>query len=666
MKSAFDIPNIINSKNGYVLDLSPERLTSALAAEVFSLTDSTLHSDYAGRAIMSDPTSSIAMVLNDQVSGTEIRPFMAMLFSKSGKRSANTAIAARTCDIGFYPLVANTCNSADTSFETKFKCIDGYPSGIVEWHFARTYDGKVRAIDVLSFTRDNVLYIIADTQNINDLKIAMRWVGWDSGQPDKNDVSAGYETLNSQGVIWVEEHNSSWFAALSCTNMNEYQVDSSQFTPIYGLDETKTSVSHSSCYVGLGTDGLGEQGRVVYAIALGRSKSEAEEKAVAGISNWESTYRDAENMWRSYFAGLERQWFAPETIKAKGYYALLQILIMSVGGYIAAGLPNWPYNWIRDAAWVIHALIPIKPSLAADYLSWFEGKNMITVNDFDIDGTGEYNYNNTDNAAIFLAAAGRYFRCSNDKTLLQNIKTQLDQLFKYLEDNFVAADKHIIARHAHDYWDDYTGEIDVGLVKYESMIDVLWIYALENIIPVYRALGDSIRVSFAVNALGLLTEGLADYRRADGGLDYAIKQDGTLYDTVLTVPANIFAAWLLKDKACFSWLKSRTAVAALGGMGLQLDYAVGFSQSSSGKARKLDIWFPHFCLIAMLAAEEGDLKPMKLLINNFPFGALPEYVQADVSRGSRLAYLGGAWSFSWSYASYIEIMNRLFLAGGGE
>lgn len=410
MKSAFDIPNIINSKNGYVLDLSPDRLTSALAAECFSLTDSTLHSDYAGRAILSDPTSTIAMVLNDQVSGTEVRPFMSMLFSKSGKRTANTAIAARTCDIGFYPLVANTCNSANTSFETKFKCIEGYPSGIVEWHYVRDYDGKVRAIDVLSFTRNDVLYIIADGQNINDLKIAMEWVGWDSGQPDKHDVSAGYEKLNGQGVIWVEEHNSDWFAALSCTNMNEYQVDSSQFTPIYGLDETKTSVSHSSCFVGLGTNGLGDRGSVVFSIALGRTKLEAEGKAVAGISNWQSKYTEAENMWREQFSGLERQWFAPEIIKAKGYFALTQILIMSVGGYMAAGLPNWPYNWLRDTAWVIHALIPIKPALAAKYLSWFEGKNMITVNDFDIDGTGEYNYNNTDNAAVFLAAAGKYFR----------------------------------------------------------------------------------------------------------------------------------------------------------------------------------------------------------------------------------------------------------------
>jgi hypothetical protein len=173
------------------------------------------------------------------------------------------------------------------------------------------------------------------------------------------------------------------------------------------------------------------------------------------------------------------------------------------------------------------------------------------------------------------------------------------------------------------------------------------------------------RVNFAVNALSLLTSGLTDYRRSDGGLNYAIKLDGTIYDTVLTVPANIFAAWLLNDKACFNWLKSRTAIAALGGLGLQLDYAVGFSQTSAGKARKKDIWFPHLCLIAMLAAEEGDLKPMKILLDNFPFGALPEYVQADVAKGTRLCYLGGAWSFSWSYASYIEMMNRLFLVSGG-
>ncbi|WP_366923880.1 hypothetical protein MFMK1_000798 [Metallumcola ferriviriculae] len=666
MRSAFDIPNIINTKNGYVLDLSPERLTSALAAEGFSLNDSTLHSDFAGRAVLSDPTSEIAMVLNDQISSVDIRPFLSMLLAKSGKRDVNTAIAAKTCDMGYYPLVANTCNSENTSFETKFKCKDGYPTGIVEWHYARDYNGKVRALDILSFSRNNVLYIIADAQNINDLKIAMEWVGWDSGQPDKHDLSAAYEIYNGQGVIWVEEHNSGWFAALSCTNMNEYQVDSVQFTPIYALDETKTTVSHSSCFVGMGTDGLGERGSVVFAIAIGRSKAEVMEKAVAGLSNWESEYTDAENMWCEYFSGLERQWFAPEAIKAKGYFSLMQILNLSVGGYLSAGIPNWPYNWVRDTAWAIHALIPIKPALAAQFLSWFEGKNMLTVNDFDIDGTGEYNYNNTDNAAVFLAAAGKYFRHTNDKQLLSGLKPQLDQLFTYLEDNFIEADRHILARHVHDYWDDYASEITTSLVKYESMVDILWIYALENLIPVYRSLGDNSRVTFGVNALSLLKQGLADYRREDGGFDYAIKQDGTLYDSVLTVPANIFAAWMLNDKSCFNWLKSRTAVATLGGLGLQLDHGVGFSQSSTGTAKKKDIWFPHVCIIAMLAAEEGDLKPLKLLANNFPFGSLPEYVQADLKNGNRLGYLSGAWSFSWSYAAYLEMMNRLFLASGGK
>ena len=114
MQSQFNIPNILNTKNGYVLDLSPERRTSALASEDFKINDSTLHCDYAGRAILSDPTSEIAMVLNDQMSGTEIRPFLSMLFSKSGKRDVNTAIAAKTCDIGFYPIVANNCDSSNT------------------------------------------------------------------------------------------------------------------------------------------------------------------------------------------------------------------------------------------------------------------------------------------------------------------------------------------------------------------------------------------------------------------------------------------------------------------------------------------------------------------------------------------------------------------------
>ena len=473
MMNQFNIPNLINTRNGYALDLSPEKKTTAFESEKFKIHDSTLHCDYSGRAILSDPTSEIAMAINDQMSGTEIRPFLSMLFSKSGKRSANTTIAAKDCDIGFYPITANTCNSSEAAFETKFKCIDGYPVGIIEWHYARSHEGKVRAIDILSFSRNNVMYIIADTQNINDFKMVMQWIGWDSGQADKHDLSAGYEVLDNQGVIWVEEHNSGWFAALACSNMNEYQVDSAYFTPIYGMDETKISVVNSSAYTGLGTDGLGERGRVVFAISLARTKAAAEEKAITGITSWETEYEAAEQMWRGYFSGLNEQWFAPDVIKAKGFFALTQILIMSVGGYLSAGLPNWPYNWIRDTGWVALALIPIKPSLAAEYLMWFKDKNMVTVNSFDIDGNGEHGYNNTDNAAVLLSSIGKYFRHTNDKDLISILKPQMDELYQYLEDNFVEADKHIIAKHAHDYWDDYAPEIGASLVKYESMVDVL-------------------------------------------------------------------------------------------------------------------------------------------------------------------------------------------------
>ena len=664
MQNQFNMPNIINTKNGYVLDLSPERKETALLAENFKLNSSKVYCDYTGRAMLSDPTSEIAMVLNDQRSGTEITPFLSMLFSKSGKRDVNTSIAARGCDIGFYPMVANNCNSDNTTFETKYKCIDGYPVGIIEWHYIREYDGKIRAIDVLSFSRHNVMYVIADTQNINDLKIVMEWVGWDSGQPDKHDVSGGYETVNGQGVIWVQEHHSGWFGALSCTNMNEYQVDSTAFTPIYGLDETKTSVSHSRCFTGLGTDGLGEHGQVIFTFSLGRTKEDAKTKALFGLDNWESEYEQAQQMWRGYMSGLNEQWYAPDAIKVRGYFAILQLLIMSIGGYMSAGLPNWPYNWVRDTAWVVLALTPIKPSLAREYLIWYKGMDMITVNDFDIDGTGEYGYHNTDNSAVFLAAVGKYFMQTNDTLLIQELKPQMDDLYKYLEDNFHEADRHILARHAHDYWDDYTEEINPSLVKYESMVDVLWIYALKNIIPVYRVLGDSTRANFGIKVLKILTESLEDYRRADGGLEYAFKTDGTFYDSVLTVPPNIFAAWMIDDKQCFKWLKSRTAVSVLGGMGLHLDYAAGFSQTTTGKTKKVDIWFPHLCIIAMLAAEEGDMKPMNLLINNFSFGALPEYVKADLKDGTRLGYLIGSWSFSWSYAAYIEMINRLYLKGG--
>lgn len=655
--SVFSLQRIINVRDGYVLDLSPDRRQDALFGAKNSF-NAPMHPDFTGRAIVSDPSSLIAMIVNDARSDTAQYQIFAGLVAKSGLRSSGRTLRARYCDIGYYPYLVNYVD-ASIPFETRFKSIGGYPSGILESFYKREY-GNVKYFGITAFTWNEVLYMIFDCQNVPELKISMEFYSW---YPDAFDLSAAYEEVNGQGTIWIQDHTTGLWVATACTNMNEYQVSDTPINPTFnGLDETQNSVSHTRACVALGTSGMPDKGRVVFCISMGKTKDGVQNAVVNGVQNWETALQQAEEFWASYFTDVNKIWFAPDELKVRGYFALNQLAALQYNGFLSAGMPNWYFNWLRDTSWVIHSLVRARPSLARDLLVWFKDTTITNANDYDMDKVGEFGYNNTDNAAVFLAAAGKYWKHTKDTDALLEIKAQLDQALAYATENYSSADKHILAKHAHDYWDDYVPEIDVSQVKYESMVDVLWLYALELMAPAYYALGDLTRRQDCIDIATGLRDGLEDYRRSDGGLEYAIKTDDTLYNDVLALPDNIFAAWLLNDEQCRQWMKKRETVATLGMFGSNLNWAVVFSQYASTYGQKEHAWFPHFPIVALLAAKEGDYQPMRLLLDSFPFGALPEYVKTSYDWGFSVMYGSHAWTFAWSYASVLELLNEFLVS----
>lgn len=437
--------------------------------------------------------------------------------------------------------------------------------------------------------------------------------------------------------------------------MNEYQVDDEGFPVVYGLDEAKDTVTDSECYLGLGADGLGTgASTVVFCFSIQLEKAAAVSAAVAGLTNWQEKLKDAEADWAEYFAGLQGHIISlPVEHKAKVCNCLKELRTLSYSnGYLAAGLPNWDHDFIRDTSWVIYGLCalghPQGVKLAENFANFFAGiDSFVHANSYTIDGVRtESSMNQTDSAPTFFMAIGKLFEATGyDATA---IKGALDVALSYVETNYSVTDKHVLSLHAHDFWDDYVSEINTPWIKYESMIDVLWIAGLEAIAPVYTALGDTTRAAYCLATAASLRSSLEDFRNPTGGLYFAIKKDSGLYDTLEALPGTLYAAWLLDDEQCLNEVLygSRHLLSLKGGPRYPMTHSNALTSS-----HKEEIWMPYVPIVAMLAMRKGDARLANDLAESFPFAGLPEY--AKYQNTDELIWKSHAFSFPWAEAMYL-------------
>lgn len=609
--------------------------------------------DYAvdGVAIISSPESLIFMQALGDNSGPVI---FDIIGTKGGYGSAaggnNEGLLSEYSDLGYYPYIINRPNATDSRYGTaRWKQVGkGYPSGILEYIFS----ADPKTAHSLAFVRDEVLYLVFDLSNINDLKYGLTLK---SSEGTKN-FTGGYEKPGEQGYIAVKDNTSGLWLVATCTTMNEYQVDTAPITVIYGLDESHNVVEDSACSIALGKDGVGTIGQVVFCFSSSIIKSDAIAAALTGLTNFDTKRLEAEADWVSFFDGLEVLTVSlPVEHKIKLYSCLREIRCLSYNGYLSAGLPNWYKNFIRDTSWAIIGLCSLghtqSTALAEGFADFFSTiDSFVHANSYTLDGKRcETTMNQTDSAATFLLAIGKLFaESAYDATA---IKTALDEALSYAQDNFVSADGHITCLHAHDFWDDYVPEITVSDVKYESMVDVLWIAGLEAIAPVYEAMGDSVRALFCITTAAALKASIEDFRNADGGLHYAIKTNDTLYDTVETLPGTLYAAWLLEDANCAAWVLSHGShlLPRNGGVRLPMTHSNNLTD-----ALKEEVWMPYVPIVAMLAGRAGDSTLASDLSSAFAFSGFPEY--GKYQKADELIWKSHAFSFPWAEAMYLVMI----------
>ncbi|MGI5838596.1 MAG: hypothetical protein ACOX8W_02935 [bacterium] len=610
----------------------------------------------AGQAIIGDPSSLICATVNTDNNGDPVM-FIGSIHAKGIYGDVERNITSQYADLGGYTFYANRPTSGAKG-EGRWRMVDGYPAGIYEYSWINPAEDK--SLKARAFTWKDALLMIADTDNINDLKFGIEIL---NTSLDNSNCTGEYKTIPdsgdpAQGYIIVQENVSEWWIAGMSKPMNEYTLDDGPVNVQEPLDEDQTAVTASRAIMAMGADGLGgtKKGRVVWAFSIATQDNFAWGRAYNALQNYEQYEREAEAWWRSFYAGVGENWKVDDELRMKGYLALQQIAAQSYKGWMSAGVPSWYTSFLRDNGWIIKALAHHRPALAKDLLEMYVGHIVTNMNAVTLGGvviTGA----NSDNAAAFLIGLAEYCNVTGDYKLHHGMPIIANNLLSYAQTNFVARDRHITVLDNHDYWDNYVDEINHELVKYESYIDVTWIAALERMAPVYAAWGDKERERFCIETAAALRAGLADYRRDDGGLEYAIKTDGELYDTVLALPGTLMAAWLLDDTGCKEAV--RTQAWGLGLRDSTIHYALGHSNGPDA-ANKASVRGPHIPIVALLAAEHfGDESLVNLIRDSFNLGGFPEYVTMGVDYYPVLAWASHAPSFPWSHAAVLELIGGL-------
>lgn len=276
--------------------------------------------------------------------------------------------------------------------------------------------------------------------------------------------------------------------------------------------------------------------------------------------------------------------------------------------------------------------------------------------------------NNTDNNATFLLAVGYIWDEVNDASLFLPLLTQLQDALIYVKTAYNVTDKHVLVIHPHDYLEEYahyTGEFNTGLVKYESFIDVIWAAGLQKAAPIFAALGDTTNYNYCITTSAELLVGLEDYRDNDllyGGLHYAIKTDDLLYNTVIFLDSNLYAAHLLNDAGAKTFLQSKEMGYMLGLRAFDGKAPIVTSNwlGSTDWGKKDYTWAVHLPIVAGELAKLGDYSLVPSMHNSLPFTGFPELVESVItSHGVLRRRMLLCDLFTWANGELVELCNVL-------
>jgi hypothetical protein len=661
-------PGDSGSKTNRMLMLEDEE---ALKGFAYVRTADGVPSEYTadnyGWGMVSDP-SCLAVA---EISGMYSSSYFGIckIVEKGSRAGDSGMLMIEQMDLG-YPYI----NRHDQRYivEGNWVTVDGYPIPAYEMAYAFQSSENVAA-KTLCFAWGGVIYnVVINQRQYNGI----RQSGCLVPSEGANITNATVETLNGLDLVVMEDPNSNHFFVVGSSKTEAIAIKPNTPIGTNGTLETdRTPISGAKAFFSLGdnTQLLNKAGEIVFAFSTGFTK-EGTKEAVAGAltADWRTAFAACQEYWKGVFSGLREQWAnAPAKVRVKGYLAVGQMMCHTYSGditpglFLGAGAGSWYGDFIRDTAFAVRALSASRPELAGAMLDFYAGCGPIYEhNSYSLDGVAGTGHN-TDNAPTFLLAVGEYYKHTQDLPRMQALESQINSAMKYILSDFGnhynASDGHIETLHPHDYGDDSNDYFVMADTLYESMVDILWIVGLEAISPVFAALGDQTQadncLAIATNLRNHLSDFIVPTGERAGMMAHGIKNDLTLdADQANWAATFIYGAWLLGRTDCWDWCKRATNLYT---KTTPLPYSLSIVNNYTSEAPAHG-WGPFYPIVALLEYRfEGRSRSIQTLLDYFPSGGFPEYIQHTFdTKGLPKAYTH-ATNFPWSHASIIEMVNEV-------
>jgi hypothetical protein len=443
----------------------------------------------------------------------------------------------------------NSLSDADgIGGSAQWEASSGQPTGILgtEWIAGS------QTFTTSSFTQDDVAITLMQTSGIPLLRSNMSFNNSGVALIASVDADpAGDVIVIDAGV--PRDGTGSRYLVLAITDPVELAVTTTYQDPFLPIASGQTAAAGTTIHVGLETsvNTLGDEAALLFAVDDSLPAALARVRAAMAVGAAATAHSTATADWDTYLSPVDYSDHSPREQYSVSV-ALNQIRAHMVGDrYLTAATHLHVRNWVRDTSFAALGTADYLPETAKDILSFFAIDGTGDVDDagiFDVTGGFTHGEDATERAATFLWAVGHTYSRSPDLIWAALMRDQAVAAVDYYSSVYDPVEKHILAEHTHDWWDQYQGtNIDVGLVKYEAEIDIMASHGLSQIEQMLLDLGEIPTATAASNMAAGLRSSIGDYISAPGEpLAYAIKTDDTLYTDsgLFTTPTQVFAGYV--------------------------------------------------------------------------------------------------------------------------
>ena len=547
----------------------------------------------------------------------------------------------------------------------------GLPRGIMRTDMVDISGWEVH---YTTYSKDHVLYIKVDTKGDTAWRcvVEMEGIGYLNGE---GYVLHAYFDAGTPPVLVLELENGEFVAIAMQGMTTEHFAGAAWQDPKSAFNTSVQERTTQQAFCGLGRDDLDTGGdSFTIAVTVDPVEATAITRARAAVTGGaEATALTAcRTMWDAFQAAAT----LPEGVDEQEEYYIRCIAnqlyshcyaVSATSYFLPASTSVQQLHYLRDSSRAATGLSYIAP-LVASYIMRFYAEtalgSLVHPGNADwwyADGTGNAPSSSREDDALawFMLGIGTVYNnlpTANKDAFRLVMLDRLNEALSLFESLWNETTGHFENQphHYHDWTDDSIDHTDLLSVCDE---EIYWIAALESVISLYAANGDTDIVTNITRYATKMRSHIEDYATADGGLAYGLKDTGAIHqpDDLVYVRPNLAACIYLNRYASWKYLYKHNRQIARANTFFPICSAITWD-SVSGRTNLDNL--PLEWNFAFAEKLWGSGEDYRALIRQYVFPGFPRDVVPNGHFGEWMVG-NGSFPYTWCGGEAIEMIYRI-------